>query len=110
MTYISKADPLPRYVQVGVSYSVEAPFAGATVLSAVDLRKSIDDDVQVHAGLQFSLQSGVSFRVGYKGGYENENISTGVGFALEQLSVDYAYVPFYSDLGGTHRVTFSYAE
>ena len=73
-------------------------------------RAAIDDDVQVHVGLQCLLQSGVSFRVGYKGGYENENISTGVGFVLEQVAVDYAYVPFYSDLGGTHRITFSYAE
>jgi hypothetical protein len=110
MTYLNESDPLPAYVQAGGSYSVEGPFPGAVLLSAVDLRKPFDDDVQVHVGLQCLLQSGVSARFGYKGGYENENITTGLGFAMEKISIDYAYVPFSSDLGATHRIAFSYTE
>jgi len=110
ITYISKADPLPRLIQVGASYELAGPLEGSRVLSALDIRKPADDGLQLHAGVELALQSGLSFRLGYKGGYENENISTGVGFTMRKMSLDYAFEPFYSDLGSTHRITFGYTE
>jgi hypothetical protein len=42
-------------------------------------------------------------RAGYKVGYDEENMTFGVGFAKSRWHVDYAFIPFKSGLGSNHR-------
>jgi hypothetical protein len=61
-------------------------------------------------GADWSLSKSFSLRLGYK--YNStmtsldglNGLSTGVGFAVGSLNIDYAFVS-YGDLGYTHRVS-----
>ncbi|HID11651.1 MAG TPA: hypothetical protein EYP17_10185 [Candidatus Latescibacteria bacterium] len=88
---------LPREVRIGVSYSKGA-FRGA--LEGYLLRGR---DPQVRVGGEVRT-GGLSLRAGYVVGPEERNIAAGVGLRMGRLQVNYAWVPYYYDLGDTHRV------
>ena len=50
----------------------------------------------------------IALRFGYRSGWDNQNVSAGIGVKAGQFRLDYAFVPFYSDLGETHRVSLGF--
>jgi hypothetical protein len=47
----------------------------------------------------------IALRFGYRTGWDNHNVSLGLGVNVKNFRLDYAIVPFYSELGDTHRVS-----
>ncbi|MDI6807914.1 MAG: PorV/PorQ family protein [Candidatus Eisenbacteria bacterium] len=94
---------LPRTVVGGIGLERNLP--GGTLVLASDLRAPRGEDYKIHAGGEFTLHRGLSLAAGYKIGYENENISFGMGYAAGPLKINYSFTPFYSDLGNVQRIS-----
>ncbi|MFH1784098.1 MAG: PorV/PorQ family protein [bacterium] len=108
MKFINSGDPLPMNIKAGVGYKF---IKGLTV--GLDVNLPNDNDVSVATGVEYEIQMGDSFvlspRAGYKTGTDLGSISglgAGFGFRLNQLGLDFAYVPC-GDLGNSYRVSLS---
>jgi len=88
---------VPVTIAGGIDLEVKNMTAG------IEVSKPKNDDVKVNLGLERYIMEFVSLRAGYKVGYDEENMTFGVGFAKSIWRVDYAFVPFKSGLGTNHR-------
>ncbi|HTB22151.1 MAG TPA: PorV/PorQ family protein [bacterium] len=83
-------------------------------LAAVSGQCLSDGDSSLHFGIEDTLYTLLSLRVGYAYSASNSDYSDllgwtfGIGLAIHRVSLDYAYVPL-SDLGSMQRVSLSYA-
>ena len=109
MTYESEEEDLPFSGKVGFAYEREIEQIVGTILFVADVKFPNDDDVKVHGGFEYSYKDLFAARVGYRGEYDNKNISAGAGFTVNRYRIDYAFVPFYSDLGNSHRVSLGFS-
>jgi hypothetical protein len=110
MKFIEEGDPLPLTVRGGLAYTL--PFGGETndLMVAVDGVKFNDnDDVMVNTGVEYWFMKTIAARVGYKGNYDEDGLTGGMGFryspaAKLALLADYAYADM-GVFGATHRIT-----
>ncbi|MBE0477961.1 PorV/PorQ family protein [Candidatus Aerophobetes bacterium] len=95
-----KEDPLPLTYKVGfalkmssfnLSFDVAFPADNKTHFVAVGLEVPLSQTFTLRAGSRYNR-------------YVDSEFSCGLGFNLEKVSFDYAYVP-YARLGDTHRVS-----
>jgi len=82
----------------------------ARINAALELVHPTDNVEWVNAGLEAILMDVFAVRGGYRMNVDHGSLSLGAGvrpprFQGARLAVDYAYVPFASDLGATHRFT-----
>ncbi|MBI1799910.1 MAG: hypothetical protein HYR73_09540, partial [Candidatus Eisenbacteria bacterium] len=54
-------------------------------------------------GLELAHPSGIALRGGWRTGDTESSWALGAGWAVKRVKLDYAFVPFRSDLGDTHR-------
>jgi len=66
-------------------------------------------DSHIHFGAEYLLQQALFLRAGWQTGYDSRNFSAGAGFIYDMLRIDYAFVPYSSDLGNVHRFTLTIA-
>ncbi|HID95388.1 MAG TPA: PorV/PorQ family protein [Candidatus Latescibacteria bacterium] len=92
---------LPKELNLGASYKFSDPFGD--ILVCLDLRVPDDYWKSIQAGIEYSFLDLFSLRVGYQTGYQERNISAGLGIRFAGWRIDYAWVPYYLDLGDTHR-------
>jgi hypothetical protein len=62
----------------------------------------------MHFGAEYLIREMLFLRAGYQTGYDNRDFSAGAGFVYKTLRIDYAFVPYQSDLGSSHRFTLTY--
>jgi len=84
-------------------------FGGAAILReilliSVEAQKVRGTDLTLHLGSEYRVGKRVRVRGGYQSA-ENRNLSTGLGLKTGRWIIDYAYVPFGSGLGHTHRLS-----
>ncbi|MEW6607706.1 MAG: PorV/PorQ family protein [bacterium] len=97
--FINEGDKLPLNVKLGSAYKA----MDDRLILLLDINKPVDNDLRLNLGTEYWLTSTVALRGGYNSGIdEGSGITFGIGFALRNLQLDYAYVP-YGDLGKTHR-------
>jgi hypothetical protein len=106
MKFIEESFDLPLTMRAGLAYRLMIPFLSDESVAAVEIQKPREDDVKAHFGIEMGLVEKLALRFGYRTGYDNQNVTVGVGIPVDRYRLDYAYVPFYSDLGDVHRVTF----
>jgi Uncharacterised protein family (UPF0164) len=94
---------LPKIIRAGVSYRIQ------NFLISGNMVYPTDDDPHFHLGGEYNLSQMFYLRSGFQSGYDEKAISFGLGFEEKGFNIDYAYVPFKSDLGDTHRVSFTYS-
>ena len=95
--------PLPTAWRIGGAYLYRNYYRGA-----LDLVYS-DDDMHAHLGAEAQLHEMFDLRAGYMSGYDTKNFTAGTSFRYRNIVVDYAFVPFTSNLGTSHlfNITFS---
>jgi len=98
---------LPSSLQLGVAYQYTNPTRGGISASA-DVLTTRGDDVSVRAGAEYAYRGQFLVGAGYKGGYENENVSFGLGYQ-RKVRAFFSYTPIYNDLGSSYRITLGYA-
>lgn len=109
MSFVDEKFDLPALYRVGAAYEKPVEAAHGVLLLTGDAVLSHDGDPKGHFGMEFDYSEMLSLRIGYRAGWDNQNISVGLGARVGDLRIDYAYVPFYSNLGDTHRVSLGYS-
>jgi len=109
MKYIDDAFDLPVLGRVGGAYRTDVDALNGTVLVVADAVIPTDGDTKLHAGIEYEYNDLIALRFGYRNGWDSQNVSAGFGARVRNFRIDYAYVPFYSDLGDTHRVSLGFA-
>jgi hypothetical protein len=94
---------LPRILRAGASYLI------ADFLISGDMIYPTDDDPHFHVGGEYNFNRMFYLRSGFQSGYDEKDISFGLGVNHRGINLDYAYIPFKSDLGDTHRISFTYS-
>jgi len=94
---------LPRILRAGGSYRIK------DFLISGDVVYPTDDDPHLHIGGEYSLSQIFFLRSGFQSGYDEKALAFGLGFEQKGFNIDYAYVPFKSDLGDTHRISLTYS-
>jgi len=104
MKFVEEEFALPRYVRVGGSYEREITSLEGRLLLAFDLMFPNDDDMRQHIGAEYAYRRMVALRAGYKGGFDSQGATFGLGVMWRNLDVDYAFLPVSNDIGDTHRM------
>jgi len=100
-TFISEDQSLPTIIRAGTE------FVRNQLTLAADYVNIKSGDSHLHFGGEYLLQQYLFLRAGYMTGYDSKNFTTGVGFVYNNFRIDYAFVPYESDLGNSHRFTFT---
>jgi hypothetical protein len=98
---------LPTFYKLGAIYSKKESHLDGYYSIALDLVKPTDDPLRVHTGAEYDFPQNFSLRLGYEFGYDEKGFTFGMGFKIRKYSIDYAFVPYSSDLGNTHRISFN---
>jgi hypothetical protein len=101
--YIEEDFSLPLDVRGGAAYDIPIAAISGGLLVAAEVRKSKGEETRTEVGADLHLASGVSLRSGYKWGYDEEDYAFGLAVARGSFGVQYAVVPFQSEIGTVHR-------
>ena len=93
------ATPLPTEARAGLMYSGLERFT-----LGFEAQKARDSDLSLHLGSEYRASRRLALRLGYQTA-ENRHISAGLGLIVGSWTVDYAYIPFSSELGEAHRLS-----
>lgn len=102
----NESSKLPSSIRGGASYLLDLPKINATVRIGIDGYKVMDGGkVHANAGAEFLYKDFLALRVGYQSGYENKNLTTGLGIKYKAFNLDYAFVPYRYSIGSSHTIT-----
>jgi hypothetical protein len=96
---------LPTQYKAGMSYSTIRDDLKSDFTLNLDVVKPRDDDTKVHLGGEYGLYQSFKLRLGYQLGYDEKDLSFGMGINYRNYSIDYAFLPFESDLGDVHCIS-----
>jgi len=105
MKFEKESYSLPTQYKAGVSYSAERESWQSDFTLSLDVVKPRDDDMKVHLGGEFGLYQSFKLRLGYQSGYDEKDLSFGMGIKFKKYAIDYAFLPYKSDLGDVHCIS-----
>jgi len=97
---------LPQTIQLGLAYQLPLHILQGEFLVAADWMKILASTSHINIGLEYNFIKYFALRLGYQTGFEDKSIHGGFGVQFNRYRLDYAYVPFSSDLGNSHRISF----
>jgi len=97
----SEENDLPAIYRIGLGYR---RYNGSLAADYVNVKSG---DSHFHLGGEYLLREILFLRAGYQTGYDNRNYSLGAGFMYKIYRIDYAFVPYQSDLGNVHQITLN---
>ena len=101
-TFISESFPLPRTIRAGAAYGRALGSSGHRALITTEYRKARGDDGKFHVGGEFGFNDWMALRAGAKFGYDDQDLSFGLGVVRGVIRFDYAILPIGSSLGSSH--------
>ncbi len=108
MKLVEDAFDLPVTCRVGGALNTPVEAMNGELLITGDAVIPNDGATKFHFGIEFEYARMLALRFGYRTGWDNQNVSVGLGAKVNRFRLDYAYVPFYSDLGDTHRLSLGF--
>lgn len=102
-TFIAEEQSTPAIYRAGAGYHWRDL---AVTADYVNIKSG---EGHLHLGGEYLLQKYLFLRAGYQTGYDSRSYSAGAGFIHNQWRIDYAFVPYTSDLGTTHRFSLVYS-
>ena len=98
---------LPFTYRLGAAFSRPiSKWNGSGTLSA-EYRQARADDGRFHLGGELVYRQLLALRAGAKFGYDEEDLSFGLGLKKDWFGFDYALVPLSSDLGTSHFISIT---
>jgi len=91
---------LPQKMSIGIAYE---PYENITTI--FELRKSVDDDTEIHSGAEVKVMDILTLRFGVRN--NPASYSGGVGFTIYDIKLDYGFNT-HSTLNGTHHIGLGY--
>ncbi len=107
MTFIEESFLLPATARAGANYQRLLPGLHGAAVLAGDMVLPSDGDAHAHFGVEYTHRNFASARIGYKGNYDSQRYTFGVGLAKSGYRFDYAYAEVLNDLGTGHKFAFS---
>jgi len=102
----TEATKLPSAIRGGASYLLDLPKINSTLRFGIDGYKVMDGGkMHANAGAELLYKDFLALRVGYQSGYENKNMTTGIGVKYKVFNLDYAFVPYKYSIGSSHTIT-----
>ncbi len=105
MKFIEEQFDLPVLYKLGAALDVPVESINGNVVIATDAVIPADGSTKVHFGFEYEYAGMLAVRFGYRSGWDNHNVSAGLGVKVRNFRLDYAIVPYYSELGDTHRIS-----
>ena len=103
LTFIEESFQLPATLRVGADYSRPVPSWKGSLALAYDLEIVNDDDLRSHFGGELGYRELVAVRGGFKGGFDTQGPTFGVGIRKAGYRFDYSFADISEDLGNGHR-------
>ena len=102
----NESTKLPASFRLGGSYLFFLTGISSSLRIGLDGYKVMDGGIfHANTGAEFLYKEFLALRVGYQSGYENKNITTGLGLKYNAFNLDYAFVPYKYSLGSSHTIT-----
>lgn len=105
--FVTDSFLLPVTARAGADYQRSLPELQGRATVAFDLVWPTDGDVRQHFGLEYVYQDFASARLGYKGNYDSQGLTFGLGLQRSGYHFDYAFADIGNDLGNGHKFAFS---
>lgn len=110
--FIDRGYPLPQTLTLGVSTillggtdPLITDMGSHSFLIAYDMQQPRDYDQQHILGAEYSFDQLLYLRGGFKFNGDQEGLSLGAGFKINNYKIDYAYSDMGEFLGSAHRIT-----
>jgi len=108
--YTTKMDreriDLPLIWETGFNHG--HTFGTQIVNGQLSVSKALDTNLHLNMGIEYKPLSELSLRAGYKYGYDEESFTTGIGIAVYDFQIDYAWVPNSDLLNDVHTFGLTY--
>lgn len=96
---------LPQTIRLGLAYQIPFQLLNGEFLLAADWMKILESTSHINFGFEYNFIHYLALRFGYQTGFEDKGLHAGFGVHFNRYRLDYAYVPFTSDLGNSHRIS-----
>jgi len=107
--YMSKlqkeSTKLPQTMRLGLAYQLPFQILQGNFLIASDWVQIFESTSHINLGLEYNFINYFALRFGFQTGYDDKGLHAGFGVNFSHYQLDYAYVPFTSDLGNSHRIS-----
>ena len=100
-----ESSKLPQTARIGIAYLAPFQLLQGEVTLAADVVQIFESTSHLNLGMEYNFRSLFALRFGYQTGYDDKGIHAGFGVELGRYQLNYAYVPFSSDLGSSHRIS-----
>jgi hypothetical protein len=100
--FVSESFELPTTIRLGAANGWRLASWSSDARLSAEFRKANGEDSRIQLGGEWLYRETAALRVGYKLGYDEEDVSFGLGLSRDRFRFDYALVPLSADLGTTH--------
>lgn len=104
LNYSGGSETLPRQVRAGLSFALN-PFSLPSHVLTEAVYQDSTQKIEPALGLEM-VTGPLAFRVGYRGGMDQDEFTVGTGFFWGTSSLDYSF-GFADQLNSTQRISFS---
>jgi hypothetical protein len=73
----------------GFGIACRRPLGGDSVVGALDIVKTGDEDLKQHVGFEYRFGEGLALRAGYRFGYDSMGLTVGLGVCVGGLRLDH---------------------
>ena len=107
-SFIQEKFALPREIRIGAGYVPTYESLQRSLLLSADMSKYRDEPTRLSLGAEYTYQGRFSATTGYRTRHDAAGFSAGLGIRMTKYRLDYAFAPFGSGLGNTHRFALGY--
>ncbi|GEM_PF-3760467 len=100
-----ETDPLPQDMRLGGVYKI-IHSKNHSLLLSVDGVAPADNNMHYLSGLEYGFKNRLFMRAGYRGNYDTDRLTAGIGIRYKNMLFDYAYAPYEMLDEATHRFSF----
>jgi len=108
LTFISEPFDAPLAVRGGVAYQYSLSSANSRIVLSLDVERMRGGDVETSVGGEWYYGRYLAGRLGLRPNADTRDFTAGLGAHYRDFIIDYAFVPFSSDLGSAHRIGVTY--
>lgn len=105
--FVAESFPLPLTIRGGAAYRRKIGALQGTGLLSTEFRKARGEEGRFHLGGEYSFHDWLALRAGAKFGYDEQDVSFGLGIIRGAIEFDYALLPIGANLGSSHLFSIS---
>lgn len=105
--FVGEDFSLPRVAKLAGAFERHYNALRGDVLITLDVLFPNDSGVKQHIGAEYGYDKKLYLRGGFKGGYNSQGPTAGVGIHYDEFEFNYAVLFVRNDLGDSHRFSMS---